>query len=124
MASLNSDRPNASMSSLIGETVDLLVAVDFLADCDFDADFLALLDGVELVFFLMLAGVFGALGLGVPLMAFGVLLAGVEVCLAIMNLCNVFRVCKLIINVDLWQLCIVAEWTCVYVCKCLYSVSV
>lgn len=79
------------LSSLIGDTEDLLlmaVEFDFLADCDVDfvAGFRDLLAD-DVAFFFIEAGVvlaFEDLGLGVPLMGFEALLAGVAVCLAIL----------------------------------------
>lgn len=83
--------PSVKLSSLIGDTEDLLLAVDFLVDCDLLADLLAFeLDEEEVLFFFIEAGVvlaFEDLGLGVPLMGFEVLLAGVAVCLAMLLLC-------------------------------------
>lgn len=80
--------PSVKLSSLIGETEDLLLAVDFRVDCDLPADLFAFeLEEEEVVFFFIEAGVvlaFDDLGLGVPLMGFEALFAGVEVCLAIL----------------------------------------
>lgn len=79
------------LSSLMGETDDLLLAVDFLAELEmaFVADFLAFVAD-EADFFLMEAGVVLALaevlGLGVPLIGFEARLAGVVVCFAILCL--------------------------------------
>lgn len=80
--------PSVKLSSLIGDTDDLLFVVDFRVDCDFPDDLLAfeLEDEVD-DFFLIEAGVvlaFDDLGLGVPLIGFEVLFAGVAVCLAIL----------------------------------------
>lgn len=75
------------LNSFMGDTEDLLLAtVDLRVDCDLEAERFALL-AEAVVFFLMEAGVVFALddlGLGVPLMGFEDLLAGVAVCLAIM----------------------------------------
>lgn len=79
--------PSVKLSSLIGETEDLLLAVDFRVDCDLPAGLFALELEEEEVFFFIEAGVvlaFDDLGLGVPLMGFELLFAGVEVCLAIL----------------------------------------
>lgn len=80
--------PSVKLSSLIGDTDDLLFVVDLRVDCDFPVDLLAFeLEEEADVFFFIEAGVvlaFDDLGLGVPLMGLEVLLAGVAVCLAIM----------------------------------------
>lgn len=95
-----SPRPNVKLSSLMGDTEDLsLVAVGFLVE-DLVADRFALLvDELAVLFFFIEAGVVFALddfGLGVPLMGFDDLLAGVAVCLAIVAvllLCMLFSSC-------------------------------
>lgn len=81
------------LSSLIGDTDDLLLAVDFLVDFDLEADegrFALLADEEDeevVLFFLIEAGVVlafdEAFGLGVLLMGFEARLAGVALCLAI-----------------------------------------
>lgn len=72
---------------MIGETDLLLVlAVDFLVDADLLAERFALLAGVVVGFFFIDDGVvfaFEDFGLGVPLIGFDDLFAGVAVCLAI-----------------------------------------
>lgn len=84
-----SPAPNVKLSSLIGETEDLLLAVvGFLEDCVFEVErFALLLEEAELFFFIDVGVVlaFDDLGLGVPLIGFEAdLLAGVAVCLAIL----------------------------------------
>lgn len=69
------------LSSFIGETDDLLFMADFLADAVVFLALDLLLAGVAAFFFFIEDGV--VLGLGVPLMGFEDLLAGVAVCLAI-----------------------------------------
>lgn len=86
--SLPAPPPMVKLSSLMGETLDLLFAAAF-----FEVDLVALgrlrdFEPDAVVFFLIEAGVvlaFDDLGLGVPLLAFDALLAGVGVCLAIVD---------------------------------------
>lgn len=81
--------PAVKLNSLIGDTEDLLLARDFLADAVFLLEVGRFLLVEAELFFLIGVGVVLALdvafGLGVPLMGFEALFAGVGVCLAIVT---------------------------------------